>query len=279
MSQKNKERKRSSENTHFYGKDTKRHRCEQIHAISTRSKSTRSANAKRGLQNTKRRSQDTNSNPRKRQRRQPRGKDVGIVGVRHLLRGNKTKYEATVSPVAILLAQTGDAKNPQRPLVALLDSGTTSCIAIGDRVPFLRPRKSKSTNWSTKAGSFQTKGVGKLTFVMPEFTTKPKFEFQIHIDDRPASGMQRYDIILGTNFLKAFGINLRFDEKVIEYEGATIPMRFRDGLDDNIHTLTVCLLFHVDDEKEINEPVDKNLMMSNALQFRNYEMRWSVHLQ
>ena len=238
MSQSNQERKRGRKNPHFHDKDPTRYRYEQIHAVSTRSQSTRSTTAN-SRSRAKRPAKRTNSNPRKRQRRDLRGKDVGIVGVRHLLRGSKTKNETTMSPIAILLAQTGDKRNPQKPLVALLDSGTTSCIAIGDRVPFLRSRKTKNTNWATKAGSFQTKGIGSLTFVMPEFTTKPKFEFQIHVDDRPSTGMQRYDIILGTNFLKAFGINLRFDERVIEYEGATIPMRFRDGLDDNIPHLDV----------------------------------------
>ena len=47
--------------------------------------------------------------------------------------------------------------------------------------------------------------------------------------------MSRYDVVLGTtNFMKAFGINLKFDDKVMEYEGATIPMRNRENLDANM---------------------------------------------
>ena len=54
-----------------------------------------------------------------------------------------------------------------------------------------------------------------------EFSTRPKFDFEVHLDERESSSMSRRDVILGTNFMKAFGINLKFDEKVIEYEGAT----------------------------------------------------------
>lgn len=69
---------------------------------------------------------------------------------------------------------------------------------------------------------------------MSEFATKPKFDFEVHLDERETSSMSRYDVILGTNFMKAFGINLKFDDKVIEHEGATIPMRNRDSLDVNM---------------------------------------------
>ena len=157
-----------------------------------------------------------------------------MIGVRHLLRGTQKIPESTVTPIAILLAQTGDKAKPQTPLVALLDSGTTSCIALSNRVPFVNTTKAKSTQWATKAGTFQTTGKGQLTFIMAEFATKPKFEFEVHLDQRESSSMSRYDVILGTNFMKAFGINLRFDEKVIEHEGATIPMRNRDSLNTNL---------------------------------------------
>jgi hypothetical protein len=142
--------------------------------------------------------------------------------------------ESNVTPIAILLAQTGNKKEPQAPLIALLDSGTTSCIAIGNRIPFVRATKSRSTDWSTKAGNFKTSGKGTLTFIMPEFATKPKFEFEVHLDQRDDTSMAKYDVILGTNFMRAFGINLKFDDRVIEHEGATIPMRNRDSLNANV---------------------------------------------
>ena len=160
--------------------------------------------------------------------------NTSVVGVRHLLRGTRKIPEANVTPIAVLLAQTGNKSEPQAPLVALLDSGTTSCIAIGSRVPFIRSTRSRNTDWATKAGTFRTTAKGTLTFVMPEFTTKPKFDFEVHLDQRDTSSMSRYDVILGTNFMKAFGINLKFDDRVIEHEGATIPMRNRDTLSDNM---------------------------------------------
>ena len=61
--------------------------------------------------------------------------NISIVGVRHLLKGTPKTPESNVTPIVVLLAQTGDKSTPQAPLVALLDSGTTSCIAISNRVP------------------------------------------------------------------------------------------------------------------------------------------------
>lgn len=223
-------RKRSLSNFNFNEENPKRYRHEEDYAAIT---SSRRMPAKRKQPSTTR---EPHNNTGKRQRKHPQ-RNVRSLGIRHILQGSYKIPDPVVSPIAILLGQTGDRSKPQQPLVALLDSGTTSCIAISHRVPFIKRNRSRKTNWATKAGSFQTSATGRLTFVMPEFSTKPKFEFDVHIDERQTSAMSRYDVILGTNFLKAFGINLLFNERVIEHEGATIPMRNRETIDANIPLL------------------------------------------
>ena len=39
-----------------------------------------------------------------------------------------------------------------------------------------------------------------VRFTMPEFSTKPNFEFEFHLDDREVDENDKYDMILGTAF-------------------------------------------------------------------------------
>ena len=120
------------------------------------------------------------------------------------------------------------------PLVCLLDSGTTDCIAVKTRVPHRVTDRDLTTEWTTKAGIFTTRGKGIVRFTLPEFSTKPVFEFKFHMDERPEEETSKYDLIIGTSFLNQFGFNLRFEDGVIEYDHATIPMRDKETLHENI---------------------------------------------
>ena len=37
---------------------------------------------------------------------------------------------------------------------------------------------------------------------MSEFSTRPKLDFEVHLDERESSPMSRHDVVLGTNFMK-----------------------------------------------------------------------------
>ena len=157
------------------------------------------------------------------------GNNTGINENYNVL-GRKRLKKSPLMPIIIIMAkiQPGEYK----PLVCLLDTGTTSCIAMRSSIPHADIRRSAATQWKTKAGLFTTEGTTTLKFMAPEFSTNPKFEFAFHVDSRSTNST--YDVILGTNFLEAFQIDLRFSTGDIVYKDASIPMRDRGSLNFNL---------------------------------------------
>ena len=144
--------------------------------------------------------------------------------------GQKRLKKSPLMPIIIILTKirTGEYK----PLVCLLDTGTTSSIVMGKAVPHADIRHNATTTWRTKAGTFTTNGTTTLKFMVPEFSTKPRFEYSFHVDTQ--SRNSTYDAILGTNFMEAFQIDIRFSTGEITYKDASIPMRDRGSLNFNL---------------------------------------------
>ena len=86
---------------------------------------------------------------------------------------------------------------------------------MGKAVPHADIRHNATTTWRTKAGTFTTNGTTTLKFMVPEFSTKPRFEYSFHVDTQ--SRNSTYDAILGTNFMEAFQIDIRFSTGEITY--------------------------------------------------------------
>ena len=149
--------------------------------------------------------------------------------------GQKRLKKSPLMPIVIILTkiQPGEYK----PLVCLLDTGTTSCIVMGHAIPHANIRRNTTTKWKTKAGTFTTDGTTTLKFMAPEFSTKPRFEYSFHVDTQ--SRTSTYDAILGTNFMEAFQIDIRFSTGDITYKDASVPMRDRGSLNFNLpHIIT-----------------------------------------
>ena len=144
--------------------------------------------------------------------------------------GQKRLKKSPLMPIVIILTkiQPGEYK----PLVCLLDTGTTSCIVMGQTIPHADIRCNTTTKWKTKAGTFTTDGTTTLKFMAPEFSTKPRFEYSFHVDTQ--SRNSTYNVILGTNFMEAFQIDIRFSTGDITYKDASIPMRDRGSLNFNL---------------------------------------------
>lgn len=94
-----------------------------------------------------------------------------------------------------------------------------------------------NATWQTRAGQFSTAGKASLKFMLPEFSTKPKLEYEIYIDTSDNKN-SIYDMVLGREFLQEFGLNIRFSGCDVEFEGATVPMRNRDTLQEHLPHLT-----------------------------------------
>ena len=160
------------------------------------------------------------------------GRKNPVLGLRRALHINQLQTPNLV-PVLVVMVKVG--KGDFAPVICLLDSGSSHSLLVIDALPqtnSIKVENRKQQNWSTKAGSFQTAGKATIRFMLPEFVTKPKFEYSVYIDTRKkkeAGGP--FHMVLGREFLQEFGFNIRFSSWDIEHEGATVPMRDRNTLE------------------------------------------------
>ena len=117
----------------------------------------------------------------------------------------------------------------QKPVKILLDSGSSGCIVAKRFVRKLTCVKTGKQQWSTKAGSFQTKRKAIVSFRLPELHPDKTLSWEFHVDEQQ---LTHYDLLIGRDLLNEVGIDLLFSSKQICWEGATTSMRdpttFRD---------------------------------------------------
>ena len=143
------------------------------------------------------------------------------------LRGALNSYRPVTPnlvPVLVVMIKTGKGKFS--PVLCLLDSGSSHSLLVINALPktdAIMVENRRKESWSTKAGSFQTIGKAKVRFMLPEFSTKPKFEYCLYIDSRSRrEACGPFYMVLGREFLQEFGFNIRFSTWDIEHDGATV---------------------------------------------------------
>jgi hypothetical protein len=113
-------------------------------------------------------------------------------------------------PMTVLTARFIQNAVSQRPLSALLDSGSTSTW-ISDKVlpANTTPSLGGTIACSTAAGILQSKRYVTLQdIILPDFARTKHIDcVQAHVFD---AGSTRYDVILGRDFLSMIGIQLNF---------------------------------------------------------------------
>jgi hypothetical protein len=136
-----------------------------------------------------------------------------------------------VVPVLIGNLQKSLGKPKYEPIRVLLDSGTTGTIILHKYVQKLRTKQSqKPTLWKTKGGNFTTAQECKILFQLPELDRSKVIEWNVHVDTTVSPHMSKYDMIMGTDLLKALGIGLDFSTCMVTWDNATVPMRDGDLL-------------------------------------------------
>ena len=140
---------------------------------------------------------------------------------------NKVKEETVSAEILVTLPREGKNKI----FIALLDSGTSASL-VSDKVAKLGTyiRKTKSTKWTTQAGNFVTGSRSKLTRLkLPQFTIRRSIAFDAHVFDKKEN--DKYDLILGRDFMQAIGMNLLYDSKQFQWgeiKVAMVPREFWD---------------------------------------------------
>ena len=136
-----------------------------------------------------------------------------------------------MSPIIVGSLNTKLGAPKEKPIKILLDTGTSATIILGKHVKKLRNKEASATQWKTKAGTFTTTHKVKLQLRLPEFDTKKIIEWNCHVDNTTCES--KYDMIIGTDFMQALKIDLKFSDNSIVWDDATVPMQNWDLFDDD----------------------------------------------
>ena len=138
--------------------------------------------------------------------------------------GTMPKKDDDLLPITFISAGRVQGQNFRKPLVALLDSGsTTTWINKRCLPPGIHGETVKTITGSTIAGSFtSTERVCLQDVFLPECSATKKMS---KLAARVIHAECRYDIIVGRDVLRAFGVVLDFEDMVVSSSDVSIPMR------------------------------------------------------
>jgi len=146
----------------------------------------------------------------------------------HRPNSNASKATPSVvqkSPEIIVEIPVEGDRNPPRVLRALLDSGSTGCIILNEFTLGLSKKVDKTEKWTTKGGTFTTKGKCRVPMVLVDFTRSTTLEYDCYVDTTQKSGPGNYDLILGKDFQQEFGIDILNSQLTLKWNGIEVPMR------------------------------------------------------
>jgi hypothetical protein len=142
------------------------------------------------------------------------------------------------------------------PTRALLDTGTTSTIILGEFVGKggVRTNTKKITKWKTLGGIFTTNYESLLSSKFPELSRSKVVTWQAHVDDKTSSKEVAYDMIMGMDLMTSIGITVEWEQLCIRWVGAEIPLKTRNTLSDDeiLH-----MLYHAANEPDILQEAEK----------------------
>jgi hypothetical protein len=115
-----------------------------------------------------------------------------------------------------------------------LDTGTSETILLKPFIARNSPKgfEGKPVTWKTLGGNFITHRRAKVQFAFPELSDKKSVTWVVHVDKSTDSTKAMYDMIIGMDCMCSLGIYFNTDEKVITWEGNTIPLKERGQLQD-----------------------------------------------
>jgi hypothetical protein len=121
------------------------------------------------------------------------------------------------------------------PIRALLDTGTTSTIILGEFLGKGRARTNtkKRTKCKTIGGTFTKNYEPLLDFKFPEISTRKVVTWQAHVDDKTSSKEAAYDMIMGMYLITYIGITVDCEQRCIRWVGTEIPLKIKTTLNDN----------------------------------------------
>ena len=115
-------------------------------------------------------------------------------------------------------------KPKHRKLRALLDTGASASVVASEYAKKLRVSKTDSTDWSTAAGTFVTKGTIKTQMQLPELSPTATVHCTFHVHE---GTLGNYDLIIGRDILEELGIDIPHSTQQVIWpsQHAELPMK------------------------------------------------------
>ncbi len=132
----------------------------------------------------------------------------------------------------------------QRIVWVLLDSGSDGdLIFVSKDKPMLLPYSKRLVpqSWNTLNGIFQMRHKARVELNFFEYSDSKRFYAEPDVDEYDKDSKPQYDLILGTDTMKEFGIILNFRDKIITIDEVILPMRNINNLQDSS---ILCALKH-----------------------------------
>jgi hypothetical protein len=135
---------------------------------------------------------------------------------------------------AEIIVEIVDSTNNIVPIRALLDTGTSETIILKSYLSSntIRGYKGTPVKWKTLGGNFETHRQAQIQFAFPELSDKKYITWITHVDQHTNPNKALYDMIIGMDCMCSLGIYINTEEKVITWEGNSIPLKKRGELQD-----------------------------------------------
>ena len=85
--------------------------------------------------------------------------------------------------------------------------------------------RSNKVEYSKATGLYCVTHDVKVPFCMPNFTSSKIIEHRFHVDNKKGELGIGYDMIIGHNLMVQLGLLVYFKRQVLQWNGATLPMK------------------------------------------------------
>ena len=178
----------------------------------------------------------------------------------------QVKVDEELLPLTIGLAEQIQGQVFRKPMVLLLDSGSTTTWINKKALPRgIQGETVDKITGSTLGGTFNSTEqvcIEELSF--PEFFAKRKLP---KLSARVFHADCRYDMIVGRDVLRAFGVLLDFEGDQMQCDGSTIPMRTfpTDTASSGNYALDFLLNEYIDRAENDETPISDDLYADEIL--------------
>ena len=152
-----------------------------------------------------------------------------------LLRPKKKQRKEQLSSISLgyLFSRKGSTKTKDlKRMKILFDSGCGATLINQSLLKKLKTKKTETTQWVTKSGTFKTCCTSKIKFQLTAFHPNRDIEWTAFVDESP-SDMSRYDMIIGRDLMHEIGMDILFSTSQMRWDNATVPMQPVEKLKDS----------------------------------------------